>query len=82
MNNVKMLVLSVLLALGFSNAFASSVASAMPMPLQLATIPAELDTLLTDVGTTWGTIKTLVLGFLVFSIIVFVVLKVRNKKGS
>jgi len=48
----------------------------------IATIPAELDTLLTDVGTTWGTIKTLVLGFLVFSIIVGVVLKVRSKKGS
>lgn len=57
-------------------------ASLSGLSLPVATIPAELDTLLTDVGTTWTTVKGLVLGFIVFGVIVFVVLKVRSKKGS
>jgi len=72
----------ILFLLGLS-LFGASIAQAATLALPvIATIPAELDTLLTDVGTTWTTVKTLILGFLAFGIIVGVVMKVKTKKNT
>lgn len=47
-----------------------------------AAIPAEITTLHTDIDTEWGVVKTAVIGFVAFSLLMFVVLKIRSKKAA
>lgn len=46
-----------------------------------ATVPAEITTLHTDIDTEWGVVKTAVIGFAAFSLLMFVVFKIKRKTG-
>lgn len=45
----------------------------------IATVPAELDLIVTDATTLWGTVKTFILAVAVFYIMFRIVKRVRGK---
>lgn len=58
-----------------------SSAHAADLGLFLATIPAEITALHTDLDAEWVTVKGVIIGFATFSLIMFVLWKVRRKSG-
>lgn len=46
-----------------------------------ATVPTEVTTMTTDIDTVWTTVKGIVIGFAAFSLLMFVVFKVRRRTG-
>jgi len=48
----------------------------------LATIPAELTTLLSDATSTYETVKDFVIGVAVFSVILGIILKIRSRTAK
>lgn len=74
---VRMLVLATLAMFAL---FSSAHAAGFDI-LTLATVPAEITELQTDMGTTWTSVKGVIIGFATFSLIMFVLWKVRRKSG-
>lgn len=74
---LRMFALGLFALLAFFN-----VAHAAGLSLPIATVPAEVEALMTDVSTVWTTVKGIVIGFAAFGLLMFVVFKVRQKKGS
>jgi len=48
----------------------------------LATIPTELNTLMTDATSTYELVKDFAIGVAVFSVILGIILKVRSRTGK